>query len=200
MQITVAKNHIITRIPLSRSKNSGIILGVIKMKIRKTVCLAYLMIICCLLCACDPGSYSIDRAALDNVVSVELIEYKNPDQKHFATWVSNQFDKLAPFDSANATVLETLPAEKMDDFLDAFSKTDILASYYAYDSPKGICLRLNYANDNFLIIWANYAEDKHSGYIGEYSSDGTVLSFWGSFSALRDYEDLVNQYFSHSLP
>jgi hypothetical protein len=68
-----------------------------------------------------------------------------------------------------------------------------------YDSPKDICIRLNYSNGNFLIIWANYIEDSYAGYIGEYLSDGTVFSFWGSFSSLMDFEELVNQYFVHDL-
>lgn len=117
------------------------------------------------------------------------------------TWVGvpNKYDRLVSFNPANVTVLETLPAEKMDDFLDAFSKTEILEAYYAYNSTKDIRIRLNYANGDFLIIWANYAENMFADYIGEYSSDGTVLSFWGCFSSLSYYEDFVNQYFTHSL-
>ena len=161
--------------------------------------LILLVVICCVLSACDPGVYPIDREALDHVVSIELIEYDNPDQKQFITWVLKRFDKLIPFDSAKATVLETLPTEKIPDFLDSFSKTDILSAYYVYDSPKDICLRLNYENGDFLIIWANYAESFYGGYIGEYSSDGTVLSVCGSFSSLYNYMDLVHKYFSLSL-
>ena len=167
---------------------------------KKTVCLAILAAICCFLCACDPGSYSVNREELNDVVGVELIEYENPNQKHFTTWVPDQFDKLMPFNNNDVMVLETLPAEKTADFLDAFSKTDILHTYYAYNSPKDICIRLNYENGNFLIIWANYAENSYAGYIGEYSRDGTVLSFWGSFSSLSYYKDLVNQYFTYRLP
>ncbi len=166
---------------------------------KKLIYLMFLAIICCSFCACDPGSYAIDREALNQVISVELIQYENPDQKHFTSWVPDQFDKLVPFDSDNAAILECLPAEKTAEFLDAFSQTDILHTYYAYNSPKDICLRLNYANGDFLIVWANYESNTYAGYIGEYASDGTVLSFWGSFSSLRSYTDLVNQYFTHSL-
>ena len=104
-----------------------------------------------------------------------------------------------PFVSDNATVLADLPTDKIQDFLDAFSKTDILSTYYAYNSPKDVCIKLNYENGNFLILWANYIDNSYAGYIGEYSSDGTVLSFWGSFSALGYYEDLVEQYFDYTL-
>lgn len=167
---------------------------------KKIVCFLSLVITCCLLSSCDPGLRYIDPDVLNQVVSIELIEYENPNQKEFFTWVPDQFHKLVPFKTENATVIETLPSEKNAEFLEAFSNTDILHTYYAYNSPKDICLRLNYENGDFLIVWANYAEKSYAGYIGEYSSDGSVLSFWGSFSSLKSYEDLVNRYFTHTLP
>lgn len=166
---------------------------------KKTMAIIVAVAMCFLMCACDPGSFSIDRESLNDVVSVELIEYANPNQKPFSSWAIDRFNKLLPFVSANATTLECLPSDKIPDFLDLFSKTDILHTYYAYNSPKDICIKLNYENGNFLIVWANYADNSHAGYIGEYSSDGTVLSFWGSFSSLSYYEELVNQYFDYSL-
>lgn len=166
---------------------------------KKMVSLMLLVAICFSLYACDPVSYSVNRHELNDVISVELIEYQNSNQKHFTTWVPDQYDKLVPFIPANTVVLETLPEENISDFLDAFSNTEILHTYYAYDSPKDICIRLTYANGDFLIIWANYAENSYSGYIGEYSSDGTVLSFWGSFSSLSYYENLVDQHFTYDL-
>ena len=42
----------------------------------------------------------------------------------------------------------------------------VLYKYYAYNSPKDICIRLNYEKGNFLIVWANYAENSYVGYIG----------------------------------
>ncbi|MBQ6798407.1 MAG: hypothetical protein IJP11_04135 [Oscillospiraceae bacterium] len=166
---------------------------------KRMISLVLLIIVFVLLSACDPGSFSIDKESLNNVVNIELVQYANPNQKHFSSWVPDQFDKLMPFVPANATVLESLPSEKTTEFLDSFSNTDILHTYYAYNSPKDVCIRLNYENGNFLIIWANYAETSYAGYIGEYTSDGTVLSFWGSFSSLNYYTDLVNQYFNYSL-
>ena len=102
---------------------------------RKIVCFVVLAELCCLLCACDPGSFSIDREHLNDVISIELIEYENPDQKHFTTWVPDQYDQLLSFNLSNVKILETLPAEKVVDFLDNFSETDILHTYYSYSSP-----------------------------------------------------------------
>lgn len=166
---------------------------------KRVVCLVLMVAICLMMSACDPGMYYIDREALNAVVCVQLIEYDNPDQKQFVTWVPDQFDQLRPFDQSRTRVLETLPQEKMGEFLDTFSETDILYAYYAYDSPKDICLRLTYENGDFLIIWANYADDAFAGYIGEYASDGSVLTFWGCFSGVFYYKNLVNQVFSYPL-
>ena len=168
-------------------------------RMKKIFAIIIAVITCFSICSCDPVAVSPNRDALNDVISVELIEYANPDQKQFITWVPDQSDKLVPFNLANATILETLPEEKISGFLDAFSTTDILHTYYAYDSPKDICIRLNYESGGFLIIWANYAENSYAGYIGEYSSDGTVSSFWGSFSSLSCYTELVNQFFAYEL-
>ena len=151
------------------------------------------------LSACDPGTYVIREDELTDVVSIELIEYENLSQEHFTSWVPNHFEDLKPFDTASAAVIEKLQDEKMPEFLDSFMETDILHTYYAYDSPADICIRLNYKNGNFLIIWADYKRNSFGGYIGEYSADGSVLSFWGSFSALDYYQDLVNNFFAYNI-
>ena len=166
---------------------------------RKIIYFLCLIITCFCVCACDPDSYTINPNSLEGVKTIELVEYKNPNQKHFLSWVPNHFDELKPFDAANATVIETLQEEKISDFLDSFMQTDILHTYYAYDSPVDICIRLNYENGNFLIIWSNYKKNSFAGYIGEYSADGTVLSFWGSFSSLSYYQDLINTFFVYNI-
>lgn len=154
------------------------------------------VIFCITLCACDPGVFIIEDEHLEDVVSIQLVEYDNPDQQSFITWVPNQFDKLKQFDLKKCVILETLPKENNSSFLHSFKESEILHTYYAYDSPKDICIKLNYENDQFLIIWANYKNEEFAGYIGKYYEDGTVLSFWGSFSNLLYYEQLVNNYFS----
>ncbi|MBQ3506656.1 MAG: hypothetical protein IJA89_07800 [Clostridia bacterium] len=166
---------------------------------KKIICFLYLIIMCFCLCSCDPGTYTINPNSLEGVKTIELIDYKNPDQKRFASWVPNHFEDLKPFDTAKATVIEILQEERKSDFLDAFMQTNILHKCYAYDSPVDICIRLNYENGNFLIIWSNYKKNSSAGYIGEYSADGTVLSFWGSFSGLSYYQGLINNFFSYNI-
>ncbi len=167
---------------------------------KNVIRLIALALLCCLLCACDPNSALPSKEdRLSNVVLVELIEYKNPDQKHFAGSSSDRFDELVPFDPAKVTVLETLATEKNTEFVEAFLQANILDGHYAYNSPNDMCLRLTYENGDFLIIWADYALGRYAGYIGEYAADGTVQDFWGSFSALHYYEDLVGQFFTSEL-
>ena len=152
------------------------------------------------LVSCDPGSYRVDTdSMLLDVLSVELIEYDNPDQDHFLSWVPDHFDDLKPFDHSRVTVLNTLPEENIEAFVKDFGECDILHQYYAYDSPDDIVIRCNYKNGDFLIIWADYENQSFGGYIGEYAADGTVKTFWGSFSALPQYTDLVSKYFQKSV-
>ena len=166
---------------------------------KKIIAFMLVFILSFCLCGCDPDSYVITEEALKDIASVELINYENSNQKKFLSWVPDQFDLLAPFNNENASVEARLPDEQVSDFLNAFMETDILHTYYAYDSPKGICLRLNYSNGNFLIIWSDYVRGSYAGYIGEYLPNGTVLSFWGSFSDLFYYVNLVENYFSFDL-
>lgn len=166
----------------------------------KKIIITFLMILVCpILSACDPSNFMIMDSHLQDIISIELIHYDNQDQKHFISWVPNQFDNLKTFELDNYTILETLEVEYITSFLNEFKSTDILHNYYAYDSPKDICIKLNYENGNFLIIWSNYKEHSFAGYIGEYLSDGQVLSFWGCFSYIKYYESLVENYFSSSL-
>ena len=166
---------------------------------KKIICIILGILFSITTCSCDPGTFVIKDEYLKGIISVELINYTNPDQKGFILWAPNQFDKLKKFNNDNYVVLETLPNKKINSFLDSFKNTDILHTYYAYDSPKDICIRLNYSNGNFLIIWTNYKYRNYQGYIGQYLSDGSVLSFWGCFSAYDYYRELVEYYFDIKL-
>lgn len=154
-----------------------------------------------LLTACDPGSYMFDYDELtNNVIRVELIDYKNPDQKHFVSWVPDHSSKLLPFNTSDLTTLEALDENKIPDFLSQLSEENILYKYYAYDSPKGICLKLSYSNGDFLIISCDYERKSYSGYIGIYSADGNIIDFIGCFSNYYSFETLVNDFFETDLP
>lgn len=166
---------------------------------KKILGLFFVLLVCFTSIACDPGTFEITENHLKDVTKVTLITYENPDQKHFASWVPNHFDDLVSYDTSKETLLEELPDEKKDEFLTSFSQTHILHTYYVYNSPKDICIKLTYSSGNFLIVWADYKNNSFAGYIGEYTADGAVVSFWGSFSSISYYEDLVSEYFTAPL-
>lgn len=165
------------------------------------VLISVIIIITCLtFTACDPGSYQFEHNDLaNNVVRVELINYDNPDQKQFVSWVPDHSSKLLPFNKSNMTILEQLDESRIDDFLSQLSEEDILSEYYVFNSPKGICLKLTYANDDFMIITSDYENEAFYGYIGKYTADGEVSEFIGSFSSYSSFESLVNNYFETKL-
>ncbi len=166
---------------------------------KKIICFLCLVVLTLSFGACDPSTIHASPEYLSDITSIELIEYTNPEQKHFHSWVPDHSDDLVPFDFSKMTVLETLPEERHEDFCTAFSQADILLTYYAYDSPADVCIKANHENGDFLIIWANYKRGSYGGYVGEFTQDGSVKYFWGCFSALPTYENLVNDFFTYQI-
>ena len=162
------------------------------------LCLALLLPI---LTACDPGHTQYDYSELEGqVVSVELIEYENPDRQKFSSWVPDQLDEIKPFDPDKVTLLETLDGEQMPAFFEQLATyKSILEDYYVYDSPSGICLRMTYQNGDFTVITSDYENRSFLGFICRYSSDGTPIDYIGSFSSLSSFTDLVNNFFEEKI-
>lgn len=160
-----------------------------------TATLAILLVVCslCVFAACDPSTVYIEREDLAEVVSVELVNYDNPKQKHFFSWVPDHTADLKPLDVSKISVVETLDADKITDLLDTLSECPILDRYYAFDSPEGLCLKLTYQSGDFLII--NCYGHSFAGYIGRFHANGEVAQFIGCFVSLACYETLVNDFF-----
>ncbi len=159
------------------------------------------LLLCLFLTSCDPMSNHYDYDALaESVESVSLVQYENPDQKKFGTWVFHQFTRLKAVDMEKITLLETLDGEKLPDFLQQLSDETILDTYYAYDSPRGICLRLNHKNGDFTLITCDHENKAFRGYIGRYTADGKVASFVGCFADYTSFSDLVNGFFTTQVP
>lgn len=146
-------------------------------------------------CACDPAGYSFSGEDIENVVSVELIEYDNPEQKQFLSWVPNHSSDLKPFDFSKMTRLKTLDEAMIPEFLDSLTECEVLYTYYAYDSPNSLCIKVNYEDGDFMIVWSNFIDSTYSGYIGRFSASGQVERFIGCFQGLDSYLFLVNNYF-----
>jgi len=163
---------------------------------RKFSVLIVFCALCLLLTACDPSSYRFDRDDLFNsVTGIELINYDNPSQKRFVSWVPNHYPQLRSFKLDNMTILETLDDGYFNGFLKQLSDIYFLDKYYAFDSPNGICIRLLYSNGDFEVISCNYKHNSFAGYVGKYNSKGKVIDFVGSFSSLSTFISLVNDFF-----
>ncbi|MCK9471633.1 MAG: hypothetical protein WC006_09110 [Bacilli bacterium] len=162
---------------------------------KKHLCLFVILVMIFLLSACDPSHYYHTIEDYQSVERIELINYNNPNQKQFLSWVPDHYGKLVGLDLDNITVLEILDSNFYPRFINDLGSLDILYRYYAYDSPKDKCIRIIYTNGKLDIITANYKNSSYAGYIGRYSSAGEVVDFYGCFDNLTSFIDLVNDYF-----
>lgn len=172
---------------------------IIFLKITFLAIISILMIFCFSLSACDPGRFNFTNDYLSDIISIELIHYDKPNQKQFVSWSSDHTPDLKQFDETKMNILENLNEDLITDFKNYLCKCDVLYKYFAYDSPNGKCIKLNYSNGNFLIIWSNYEKNIFNGFIGKFSIDGKVVEFIGCFESLADYKDLVKTYFKSQI-
>lgn len=166
---------------------------------RIKIVLIILIVLCSLVqfVACDPSDYYFTQEELSDIVSIELINYENPAQKSFFSWVPDHTSDLKPFDNKKVCVLESLAEDKFSQFVETLCDCLILETYFAYDSPKGICVKKSYSDGDFLILSCN--EQTFAGYVGKFSSDGEVARFIGCFCNRDSFEALVNDYFVTNL-
>lgn len=160
---------------------------------KKILILICIFTLCFPLTACDPAVRSLDVDSItSNIVSIEMIDYDNPDQKTIFTRWSDRSSELLPFKESDCTLLQKLEEEKADAFLKALRKTEYYYEYYACNSPSGVCLKLLYENGDFLILNSDPESDLIRGYIGKYSAEGEVIEFYGCFSGYHSFEKLVD--------
>ena len=150
-----------------------------------------LPIIAVSIASCDPGTSKLEYSEFSKeVISVDLIDYKNDNQKSFTSWVPNHEDDLVPFVIENAAVIKSLDNSVLDTFIKQACDYKILHKYYVYDSPKGTCIRMNHKNEDFTILCL--------GYIGKFSSTGDVKEYYGGFEEINNFDSLLKDYFDYS--
>lgn len=159
------------------------------------LCLFVCAFSCLTLASCDPGNSSgSDYFSAEAIVSVEWVEYNNPEQKHFLSWVPDHTDDLKEYDISKETLKAVLDKNRHDEFFEQLSGCSILDTYFAYDSPNGNCIKVTYENGEFAIISCNDGGG-FQGYIGQYYEDGRVKVFYGCFAARDSFEALLDDYF-----
>jgi hypothetical protein len=93
-------------------------------------------------------------------------------------------------------ILEILDVAKNEEFISEFSIIEFFQGYSHLNTPKGIGVKINYQNGDFLIITdGTLGEDSYGGDAILYNSDGIFLEFYGSLSWAQNFVDLINEFF-----
>ena len=114
---------------------------------KRAILIILVLVLIFSLTACDPSWYSQQYQELAaNVVRVELISYDNSNAKI----INDLFQKGAvrAFDFNKMEIIEVLDVEKLDDFLQDWSKITLWTHWIHSNSPVGISIRIIYSNDD----------------------------------------------------
>ena len=151
--------------------------------------------LCLQLVACDPVNTSYSYPELvDDVVRVELINYRNPEAKTINTFFS-QRELQTRFDFSKMEVLETLDEEMMDGFFSELSSIWLWNHWVHLDSPLGRSVRLVYSNGDFEVISCCFGNGVEGGLIVRYDSSGKLLKNIGLVKYSYEFDILLNAFF-----
>ena len=161
----------------------------------KKISVLMVFVICALCMTACEGIAPYPFVFEEVVVRVELIDYENTDVTELycpTIFHHVEQDKICDFDFNKMTVLETLPDERLEEFLSdvTFSSSGVFLTdpKVYYDSPQGLCTRIVYESGAFEII--SYDET----FAGSFDADGNVRRFIGECIG---GEELVEDYFSY---
>ena len=161
---------------------------------KKTI--SYIMIICVFIslsgCVWDPASYLFDYEKLkEQVATVELINYENEEPKKI-----KDISEILPYDFDKEEVLETLPADKIDDFIMDLSEIRFLDYSSFAKEPVEICIIITYKNGEFIIITSTLMDVAY-GLVELFNSNGCPIEYIGAPGDRDEFVALVNKYFEH---
>ena len=164
---------------------------------KKTI--SYIMIICVFIslsgCVWDPASYLFDYEKLkEQVATVELINYENEEPKKI-----KDISEILPYDFDKEEVLETLPADKIDDFIMDLSEIRFMIDSDFSNSPVGICIKVTYKSSEFIIISSTLIDGIAYRCVEVFDSQGYSIEHIGGVENRKDFVALVNKYFEHKI-
>lgn len=129
----------------------------------------------------------------DNIVKVELINYNNPEIK-----IIKDVKDGAPFDFDKMQVLEEVEESKLESIIEEIFKITVF-DYSEYkefeDSAAGVCIKVTYLNDDFIILSSHHIDEKYTSVIAKYDAEGQVKELIGTFGRPLEYVEIVNNYF-----
>mgnify|MGYP001030312672 FL=1 len=160
---------------------------------KKTI--SYIMIICVFIslsgCVWDPASYLFDYEKLkEQVATVELINYENEEPKKI-----KDISEILPYDFDKEEVLETLPADKIDDFIMDLSEIRFMIDSDFSNSPVGICIKITYKNGEFIIISVTLMNGVVYCFIEVFDKLGYSIEHIGGIENRDDIDRIINKYF-----
>lgn len=143
-------------------------------------------------CVSDPPTYFFDYEKLkEQIASVELINYENDNPE-----IIKDASEVMPFDFAKMNVIETLDADKINDFILDLSETGFMDYSSFAKEPVGICIKITYKNGNFIIITSTLMDVVY-GIVEVFDSNGYPIEYIGEPEDRDEYVTLVNKYFEH---
>ena len=148
--------------------------------------------------ACTPPIVQFNYEELTNeIISVELLNYNGERKK-----VKN-INEVAPFNINNSEEKEIL--SNIDtNFFDNISKIEFwdikTVSVKIPYEPIGYCIRLNYKNSDFCIIFCTIQQEETDGYSGmlKYNSANICIYAFGFITNPRFFYDILEKYFNIS--
>ncbi len=151
-----------------------------------------LIVVCILLCSCDPAVWYFDYDyMMENTVSIEFIIYGNYETKYIRV---TEDTKLI-FEKEKIKFVEQLPENNIAPFLEGLSKITFFHLNESAIEPIKECLKINLKNDNFYIISSVLREDGASSFVAEFDRDFNFVRHIAAFADRPSYERLIAQYF-----
>ena len=143
-------------------------------------------------CVWDPELYQFEYEKLKGqIASVELINYENDNPE-----IIKDASEVMPFDFNKEEVIETLDADKIDDFALDLSEIRFMNDSDFAKEAIGICIKITYENGEFIIITSTLMDVAY-GLVEVFDSNGYPIEYIGEPRDRDEYVALVNKYFEH---
>ena len=151
-----------------------------------------LILVIILLTGCDPSSYYFDKNDyIEKIDRIELVNYSNENYK----MVDSNKETLR-FDHKKVEKVETLDSEKIEAFLDDFTKIMFFDLSESVNEPTGYCLIWYLKNGNFMVFSCTLIEgDRAYSMAAEFNSSDEFVCHHADFDSMPQYENLLRKYF-----
>ena len=144
------------------------------------------------LVGCDPGTcYFFKDSYLDKVERIELVRYKNEDFE-----MVDASETVLKFDHAKVEKIDTLDAQKVEDFLNDFEKIVFHLEQESVNEPTGYCLLWYLKNGNFIVFSCTLIKgDRGYCMAAEFDANDRFVKHYAYFAARPHYDNVLSKYF-----